>query len=123
MDVRHNEPFTVTPAAAARPAARPPRQASASDANGALPRGEASGLTAAHQLADGGTREQLSVLTGYKRSSRDTYVQRLRERGYVGQDGEEIVATAEGLAALGDAFEPLPTGDALREHWLGRLPE
>jgi hypothetical protein len=32
------------------------------------------------QYPEGVTREQLSVLTGYKRSSRDTYVQRLRER-------------------------------------------
>jgi len=29
----------------------------------------------------------------------------------------------DNLAALGDDFEPLPTGDALREHWLTTLPE
>jgi hypothetical protein len=59
---------------------------------------------------------------GYKRSSRDAYVQRLRERGYVGHEGDRIVATRDGIAALG-AYEPLPTGTALRERVLGRLPK
>ena len=35
-------------------------------------------------------------------------------------DGERVVATADGIAALGD-FEPLPTGDALRDHVMDRL--
>lgn len=93
--------------------------------NGKLPDGEAKILTAAAQHAPQGgvTREQLSVLTGYKRSSRDTYVQRLRARGYVTTDGGGVVATPAGVAALGDSFEPLPTGAALRDHWFERLPE
>jgi uncharacterized protein len=87
-----------------------------------LPKGERAVLTAVAQHADGVTREQLTVLTGYKRSTRDAYVQRLRERGHV-VDGERIKATQAGVDALGGDFEPLPTGDALREHWLKRLPE
>ena len=88
-----------------------------------LPRGERLILTAAAGHPGGVTREQLSVLTGFKRSSRDTYLQRLRTRGYVDGSGESIVATDAGVAALGSDFEPLPTGDALRDYWLGRLPE
>jgi uncharacterized protein len=63
------------------------------------------------------------VVTGYKRSSRDAYVQRLRERGYVGHESDRIVATRERIAALGADYEPLPTGSALRQHVLKRLRE
>jgi uncharacterized protein len=88
---------------------------------GSFGKGELRILAAAAQHPEGVTREQLTVLTGYKRSSRDTYLQRLRARGLV-VDGDRITATAEGVAVLGPAFEPLPTGAALLEHWLGRLP-
>ena len=64
----------------------------------------------------------LRVLTGYKRSSRDTYLQRLQARGFV-EIGPSITATAEGVAALGPEFRPLPTGSELRDHWLQHLPE
>jgi DNA-binding IclR family transcriptional regulator len=86
--------------------------------------GEKKILTACAQYPDGGcTRDQLTVLTGYKRSSRDTYLQRLQARGYI-QAGLSITATAEGIAALGPSFEPLPpSGAQLLEHWRGRLPE
>src|SRR6185312_5032994 len=49
----------------------------------ALPRGEHAILTAAAQYPDGVSREQLTVLTGYKRSSRDTYLQRLGQAALV----------------------------------------
>ncbi len=87
-----------------------------------LPIGERAVLTACAQYPEGATREQLSILTGYKRSSRDAYVQRLREKGYV-EAGNLILVTEEGVAALGPDFEPLPTGYSLREYWLERLPE
>lgn len=96
-----------------------------SRSNGAgesLPKGEAATLAACIQFPVGLRREQLTVLTGYKRSSRDAYIQRLRERGYVTTGGDLVVATDEGHAALPDA-EPLPTGQALQEYWLARLPE
>lgn len=99
-----------------------PRQPSKGTVNGSLPRGERACLIAAAQHPNGVTRPQLTVLTGYKRSSRDAYIQRLRERGYV-EAGERVTATAAGIAALGDNFEPLPTGAALREHVLQTLPE
>jgi hypothetical protein len=56
-------------------------------------------------------------------SSRDAYVQRLGERGCVSRAGERIVATPAGIATLGADYQPLPTGSALREHVLERLPE
>lgn len=88
-----------------------------------MPRGEHAILTAAAQYPDGVTREQLTVLTGYKRSSRDTYVQRLQARGLVSVLANgAIAATDDGVATLGDEFEPLPTGVDLRVYWLNRLP-
>lgn len=86
-----------------------------------LPRGELATLRAVAQYDGGVARDQLSVLTGYRRSSRDAYVQRVRDRGYVEVAGDLIRATDAGVAALGD-FESLPTGDALREYWMARLP-
>lgn len=101
-----------------RPAAAPATSSSSS-----LNKGEHTVLLAIAQHDAGVTREQLTVLTGYKRSSRDTYLQRLRAAGLVEFAGETITATSEGFAALGAGFQPLPTGDELREHWLSRLPE
>lgn len=62
------------------------------------------------------------VLTGYKRSSRDAYISRLKEKRLVEQNGETIIATLEGEEALPDA-QPLPVGEELRNHWMQRLPE
>ena len=50
-------------------------------------------------------------------------IERLRERGMIQPGGAEFVATEAGVGALGAGFSPLPTGAALREHWMGRLPE
>jgi hypothetical protein len=36
-------------------------------------------------------------------------------------EGQAVMATAEGIAALGADFQPLPTGLALQEYWLNRL--
>jgi len=118
VNVKHNEPFTVSP-----PPPRPPTATKRTPAgDGAIGSGERTVLTAVAQHQAGVTREQLTVLTGYKRSSRDTYLQRLRSGGLVDQQGDTILATDAGLAALGADFEPLPTGSALREYWRGRLP-
>lgn len=117
------------PKAASALAAPVPRAPPAPRANGhasesvALPRGEKACLICAAQQEGGATREQLTVVTGYKRSSRDAYVQRLREKGYIEQSGDRLAATQEGIAALGSDYEPMPTGDALREFHLRRLPE
>ncbi len=89
-----------------------------------LPIGERAVLVAAAQYGDEGVdRDQLSVLTGYKRSTRDAYIVRVQQKGYIELDGRRIRATDEGVAALGDDFEPLPTGEALQRYWLDRLPD
>lgn len=85
--------------------------------------GEIKILTAIAQHEGGISREHLTVLTGYKRSSRDAYIQRLRNRGLVNFAGDFLTATQEGIDMLGPDFEPLPTGEALREHVLRTLPE
>lgn len=85
--------------------------------------GEKRVMIAIAQYPDGADREQLTILTGYKRSSRNTYLQRLQAAGLIEARGENLIATDEGMAALGSDFEPLPTGAELRDYWLGRLPE
>jgi hypothetical protein len=87
-----------------------------------LPPGEKAVLIAAGQF-EGVDRDQLSVLTGYKRSSRDAYIARLITRGFVTVNGKKVSATQEGVDALGSDYEPLPTGSALQEYWHNRLPE
>jgi hypothetical protein len=88
-----------------------------------IPAGERKVLIACAQYPEGVDRSQLTILTGYKRSTRDAYIQRLRERGYVDVRSDLVLATQLGVYALGDKFEPLPLGDALREYWMNRLPE
>lgn len=116
-------PATIEPV---RPA--PPSRMKSEHVNpvpdGDLGKGEAIILRA---IAQSGTaaRDQLSVMTGYKRSTRDAYVQRLIGRSFVEQVSEGLRATSAGIVALGDGYEPLPTGSALRQHYLenGNLPE
>lgn len=93
-----------------------------SEFNGALPSGEQKVLTAVAQYPDGVTREQLTILTGFKRSTRDAYVARLREKGYVISQGNGVLATDAGITALGTDFEMLPTGEALIQYWQQKLP-
>jgi hypothetical protein len=83
--------------------------------------GELTILTAVAQLADGATRQQLTVLTQYKTSTRNTYIQRLRQRGLV-TDTDRVRATDAGRAELGPDFRRLPTGAALVEQLRAELP-
>jgi hypothetical protein len=80
-------------------------------------------LNACAQYPDGADRQQLSVLTGYKRSSRDTYLQRLSQKGFIVVRGNKILATDDGTDALGSDFKPLPTGVELQQYWLKELPQ
>jgi hypothetical protein len=85
-------------------------------------RGERRILTAIAQHPNGVTREQLTVITGYKRSSRDTYLHRLLSTQLIFRNGDRILATSKGVAELGPHFRPLPIGAALRQHLLTTLP-
>ncbi len=104
------------------PPQRAPRVTDGSGAAGDLPPGERAVLTAALQYA-GLDRKRLGVLTGYKRSSRDAYILRLAQRGFVVAQGQALYPTEAGKAALDGSFEPLPTGPALVDYWRARLPE
>jgi hypothetical protein len=87
-----------------------------------LPSSERRILAAIAQYPEGVDRGQLSILTGYKRSTRDAYVARLRAKSLVEERGGKLVASELGIAALGGAYEPLPEGEELQQYWLGRLP-
>jgi uncharacterized protein len=91
--------------------------------DGALPEPERIILRAVAQHVDGVSRSQLTVLTGYKRSTRNAYVSRMKTKGLLAVQGDRITATEAGVAALGGEYEPLPTGSALWDHWRARLPE
>lgn len=84
-----------------------------------LLKGERTTLTAIVQHGSC-TRSQLSILTGYKRSTRNLYLQQLKQKGYIAGD-DPVEPTAAGRSALGHVPR-LPTGDRLREHWLQELP-
>jgi uncharacterized protein len=88
-----------------------------------LAKGEKAVLIAIAQYPDGAARDQLTVLTGYKRSSRDTYIQRLSAAGYIDASNGLIQATDAGVEALGSDYEPLPQGEQLQAYWIDRLPE
>jgi hypothetical protein len=114
-------PRRMAPASTSHVEDRPARQVSPGRADG-LPEGEAAVLAAIAQFGSV-DRRRLTILTRYKRRTRDTYIQRLGQRGYVTVTGGLVESTAAGIAALGSSFQPLPTGTALREHWRQRLPE
>lgn len=122
-------------ASATRPitvAVKPPVQAVARSAPAAirsldepdqpLSPGELKTLIACAQYPSGLQREQLSTLTGYTRSSRNTFISRLSRRGAVKVHNKKIEITQFGFAMLPPDFEPLPTGKALREYWEKSLP-
>jgi hypothetical protein len=87
-----------------------------------IPSGEFTVLKAVAMYPEGVDRDQLSVLTTYKRSTRDRYVAKLAAKGWL-EAGSRITITPNGMNALGANYEPLPTGKALQDYWLGRLPE
>lgn len=120
LDVEKIPPYEVKSHRPPPAAARPPIHSVPTD--GSLPKGEAAILAACIMYPEGASREQLTILTGYKRSSRDTYIQRLRERGFVESSADLIKATDAGCAALPNA-QPLPVGEELRTYWLEKLPE
>jgi len=72
---------------------------------------------------NGAHREQLTVLTGYKRSTRNTYLQRLLAANLIYETAGRFFATEAGVDLLGDDYEPLPTGAELQRYWLEKLPE
>jgi hypothetical protein len=108
------------PTAAATPevAIVPPSANGEDDAT--LKKGELKVLTAIAQYPEGVTQGQLAVLTGYRQTSRTTYLKLLRSKRLIA-GREPIKITDAGWAVLGPEFEPLPTGPALLDYWRGKL--
>lgn len=87
-----------------------------------LPKGERIVLTLVAQQNGRCTREMVAVFTEYSTSTRNTYIQKLQQKGYIEFKDKNIKITDVGLIALGD-YEALPTGKALQEFWLRTLPK
>lgn len=101
-----------------------PEQSLPAESNGDLPQGERAVLKAIAQYSEGVERHQITVLTGYKRSTRDAYVARLLPKEFIVERSGRIFATDAGIAALGEHYESVPpSGDELQAYWLERLPD
>lgn len=88
-----------------------------------LPSGEVKLLTACAQYPNGLNRQQISTITAFAKSTRDRYIQYLREKGLIEIVDGKVIPTKEGIKTLGKDFKQLPTGKALQEYWLNILPE
>lgn len=79
-------------------------------------------LNALAQYPDGTSKRRLSLLTGISSTGGTwrTYLGELRGAGFISSGSETIWITKEGRIALGP-FQPLPTGEALRDYWRSRL--
>lgn len=88
-----------------------------------LPDGERKVLIVIAQFtpSGGATREQCGIFTNYKKSSRNQYISRLSQKGYI-ETADRLTITSRGLQALG-SYEKLPTGIDLQNWWIERLPE
>jgi uncharacterized protein len=105
-----------------RPVQPPPAPTGDVEGPVKLSRAERAILAVLAQFPPGRTKQQVATLSGYsvKSSSLANALGSLRSAGYATR-GDPIQATAEGVAALGDDWEPLPEGAALVGHWMGKL--
>lgn len=93
------------------------------DSSGVIGKGEIAVLKeiATHNSL---TRDHITLLTGYKRSTRDAYIKRLMSRGLVGQEGDYIYATEDGFNYLGPTLQAIPKSlDDLVLYYQNTLPE
>lgn len=90
-----------------------------------LPRAERCILTALAQYSQGRTKTQLAILAGYAVNGGGfgNAVGKLRSLGLLSGYKDFLTITPGGLEILGDAWEPLPQGRALIDHWLRELPK
>jgi hypothetical protein len=117
-------------AAASRPVVLPQaapvkhRPAGAAGAAGTakLTKAERAVLIALAQHPAGRTKTQIAILTGYASTGGgfNNALSACRSRGYLTGGGDRMEITAAGIDALG-SYEPLPSGDALLQHWLRQL--
>jgi uncharacterized protein len=109
-----------------RPASSPPVQTPAlkpaDSTSKPLTKAERTLLTVLAQFPAGRTRIQLGLLAHYssKTGHFSNTLGALRTAGLV-ERGEPLRATPMGIAAVADSYEPLPTGQALVDHWMHEL--
>jgi hypothetical protein len=89
---------------------------------GSLPKSERLILRALAQYPNGRSKVQVAVLTGYAVNGGGfaNAIGALRSAGRIEGGADRLTITQIGLNALG-AFDPLPQGAALLEHWYGQL--
>jgi hypothetical protein len=92
-----------------------------------MPEGCRKALTVLAQFPDGVTRRKLGILAGYAPggSSMRGILAHLRKQDPAWVEdvaGDVLRGSRAGLDALG-SWEPLPSGDDLRRHWLAQLEE
>lgn len=91
--------------------------------NGSIPKAQQKILAAlAEHHSTGCSRPQLTLLTGYARSTRDRQIQYLQAAQMVEVRGDRVFASAKGLDMVGGARK-MPAGKDLQKFWLDRLPE
>lgn len=110
----------VRPAA---PSARPLARASSGPADPSIGNSGLRRILIALAQRPGLSQRQLGLRAGLSSRSGTfaTYLSKGRSNGWIEGSGELRITDA-GLTALG-AYEPLPEGRALLEHWLGELGE
>ncbi|HEY6030439.1 MAG TPA: hypothetical protein VIU44_07750, partial [Gaiellaceae bacterium] len=120
-------PAPTVKAAAPPRAVAPVARVVAAPTNGggepaSLPRAERKVMTALAQYPDGRTKAQVAVRAGYAVNGGgfNNAISALRTKGFLSGSGDNLVATPNGLHALGP-YDPLPTGAALVRRWLGQL--
>jgi hypothetical protein len=92
------------------------------DGNWLLPKGQRAILTVLAQSANHqSSKSRVALLAGYSSNGGgfNNYLATLRTQGLMRSNGEMLLITETGLEALGP-YEPLPTGEALHEFWLGK---
>jgi uncharacterized protein len=87
-----------------------------------LSKSERKVLIALAQYPAGRTKVQIAILTGYAHNGGgfNNSISALRSRGLLEGSGESMTITRAGLGALG-SYDPLPSGRALADHWMGQL--
>lgn len=119
VDIPHTPRAAPPPPAAPRPAfPRGNGHAGGEVGSGGLRRI----LIALAQRPDGLTNRQIGVRASLssKSGTFSTYISKGRSSGWIADQDDRRVITQEGLAALG-AYDPLPAGRDLLDHWLREL--
>jgi uncharacterized protein len=123
LEVSHNEPFTVK--SSETPDVSPANPFVSEKADGNLNSAQVKFLSVLAQRRGKSTnRSQIAVFTGFSsRSSHvDNTISSLRTSSLLEGGRDNLIITEAGLKALGDKYQPLPTGQDLFAYWAGKLP-